>query len=101
MPTIELPNEVGQLTENGQQKTDLSGHTFLMESRIIGLEKILYIKTAVQTENGEVEYQANLAEKEVAFLLEYAINSLMRQGAIPFAMVKDSSTFIGQGTPEQ
>ncbi len=44
----------------------------------------MQIKQAIQTENGEVEFSGNLGEPEVAFLLEYAINNLMRAGALPF-----------------
>lgn len=61
----------------------------------------MYIKTAIQTENGEVEYQANLNENEVAFLLEYAINSLMQQGAIPFVSERANSTISVQSMEKQ
>ena len=103
MPTIESPSEARQLMESGQQQTDLNGPTFRMEFRTYGsaMEKRLHIKTALQTENGEVEYQANLSEQEVSFLLEYAINSLMKQGAIPFTMMQDTVNFqyVKQGEP--
>lgn len=69
---------------------DSSGHTSQTESLTSGLIKRgdkLYIKTAIQTPEGEFEYQANLSEGEVSFLLEYAINSLMQKGAIPFVEI--------------
>ena len=42
------------------------------------------IKKIIETPEGEVEFQANLSNEEVQFLLEFAINSLMKEGAIPF-----------------
>lgn len=40
------------------------------------------IKQTIETENGSVELNATLSDKEVNFLIEYAINSLITQGYI-------------------
>lgn len=46
----------------------------------------MQIKKLIETEDGQVEFSANLDEKEVSFLLEFAINFFMRQGAMPFSV---------------
>lgn len=51
----------------------------------------MYLKSLIETKDGEVEFTANLAEEELQFLLEYAINDLMQKGALPFASVSDDT----------
>lgn len=48
----------------------------------------MQIKQLIETPEGQVEFNANLDSTEVEFLLTFAINYLMRQGAIPFAVSK-------------
>lgn len=61
----------------------------------------MYIKQVIQTTDGEVEYQANLREEEVSFLLEYAINILMRQGALPFVAERADANIVVQSMKAQ
>ena len=50
----------------------------------------MLIKKVIETEDGQVEFNANLAAVEVQYLLEFAINHFMRQGILPFAVKDDS-----------
>ena len=51
------------------------------------------VKVAIPQEDGSVEFTAELNDTEVGFLLDYAINSLMAKGAIPFS-IKEQAQFI-------
>jgi hypothetical protein len=42
------------------------------------------INHSVELEDGSYTYQGNLTGKELDFLVEYAINNLLMQGALPF-----------------
>lgn len=42
------------------------------------------IKQSVELEDGSYTYQGNITGKELEFLVEYAINNLLMQGALPF-----------------
>lgn len=87
MPSIGLQNAVTQRMQTGVIGMDSSGDISQTESQNTGLKwrnKQLYIKKIIETPEGEVEFQANLSHEEVQFLLEFAINSLMKEGAIPF-----------------
>lgn len=62
----------------------------------------MQIKKLIETEKGAVEFSANLAPEEVSFLLEFAINYFMKQGAIPFALQNGAAmvTKIAPNTTE-
>jgi len=45
------------------------------------------LKSVIETQEGAVEFSANLNPEEVKFLLEYSINMLMANGALPFTLV--------------
>jgi hypothetical protein len=47
-------------------------------------EKPVQVKSVIETEDGVVELEANLSAKEAAFVLEVGLNTLMREGALPF-----------------
>jgi hypothetical protein len=42
------------------------------------------IKHSVELPDGNYQYQGNVTGKELEFLVEYAINNLLMQGALPF-----------------
>jgi hypothetical protein len=44
----------------------------------------MQIKHSVELEDGSYTYQGNITGKELDFLVEYAINNLLMQGAFPF-----------------
>lgn len=44
----------------------------------------MHIKQSVELEDGSYTYQGNITGKELDFLVEYAINNLLMQGALPF-----------------
>lgn len=44
----------------------------------------MQIKHSVEMEDGSYTYQGNITGKELDFLVEYAINNLLMQGALPF-----------------
>lgn len=86
----------------GVISTELSGQISEKEYQTSGSKgKRLYIKQAVKMEDGTVEFSANLDEKEVAFLLELAINNLMRAGALPFAATNDDHSFVVESLNSQ
>lgn len=47
------------------------------------------LNSVIETQEGAVEFSANLNPEEVKFLLEYSINMLMANGALPFTLVDD------------
>jgi hypothetical protein len=42
------------------------------------------ITHSVELEDGTYKYQGNITGRELDFLVEYAINNLLMQGALPF-----------------
>lgn len=42
------------------------------------------IKKVIKTSKGNVEFKGTITEEEHDFLIEYALNSLITQGALPF-----------------
>lgn len=42
------------------------------------------ISHSVELEDGTYKYQGTLEGRELDFLVEYAVNSLLAQGALPF-----------------
>lgn len=44
----------------------------------------MQIKHSVELEDGSYTYQGNITGRELDFLVEYAVNSLLAQGALPF-----------------
>lgn len=57
------------------------------------------IKHSVELEDGSYTYQGNITGKELDFLVEYAINNLLMQGALPF-LNEASETTQGLVMPE-
>lgn len=55
------------------------------------------LNTVIETDKGAVEFTANLTAEEVQFLLEYSINMLMANGALPFTLVDESSVVSSGG----
>lgn len=57
------------------------------------------IKRLVETENGEVEFEANLNADEVSFIMELGINILMAKGATLFSInTEEEPKLISEGT---
>lgn len=48
----------------------------------------MQIKQVVETPEGDVVFQGKLEGPELAFVLEIGINTLVAQGALPFASTK-------------
>lgn len=48
----------------------------------------MQIKQVVETPEGDVVFQGRLEGPELAFVLEVGINTLVAQGALPFASTK-------------
>lgn len=44
----------------------------------------MHVKHSVEMEDGSYTYQGNITGRELDFLVEYAINNLLMQGALPF-----------------
>lgn len=44
----------------------------------------MHIKQSVELEDGSYTYQGTFTGKELDFLVEYAVNQLLMQGALPF-----------------
>lgn len=59
----------------------------------------MQIKHSVELEDGSYTYQGNISGKELDFLVEYAVNSLLAQGALPF-LHEDSETMDSMVMPE-
>jgi hypothetical protein len=57
----------------------------------------LKLNTVLETDKGAVEFTANLTPEEVQFLLEYSINMLMANGALPFTLVDEAQVQIPTG----
>lgn len=60
----------------------------------------MQIKHAIERPNGDITIQANLGPAEVAFLLEYALNSLYERGALPFLTEETADEKIILDPPE-
>lgn len=88
MPSTESEKTVQQHMRIGVKRPALNGPTIQMEFQNIGLlgERMMRIKTVSETPEGEVEFQANLSNEELGFLLEFAVNNLIAQGVVPFTM---------------
>lgn len=61
----------------------------------------MHIKQSVETENGTVLFEGELSEKEISFLLEFAINHLLMRGALPFVSSKDMASISPTTDTEQ
>lgn len=66
----------------------------------------MHIKHSVELEDGSYTYQGSFEGRELDFLVEYAINSLLAKGAFPFmhADTLDEGMGIGaipENTTEQ
>ena len=57
------------------------------------------IKTVVEKADGSYEYQAELTAEQHAFLIEYAVRSLIEKGLIPFNVVDVPPTTTSVVTP--
>lgn len=53
----------------------------------------------VEKPDGSVTFQGNVAGSELAFLLEYAVNGLLEQGALPFLTKKTVESVQMPETP--
>lgn len=64
----------------------------------------MHIKHSVELEDGSYTYQGNITGRELDFLVEYAVNSLLAQGALPF-LTEDGeaigATVMPESTTEQ
>jgi hypothetical protein len=60
----------------------------------------LHIKHSVEKEDGTYTYQGEFTGKELDFLVEYACNSLMAQGAFPFIMKEKEDANPTMDAPE-
>ena len=58
------------------------------------------IKTIVEQENGNYEFQAELTPEQHAFLIEFAIKELVRAGLIPFANAQSQAERASIVVPE-
>lgn len=52
----------------------------------------MQIKQSVELPDGSYTYQGNITGKELDFLVEYAINNLLMQGALPFLHEEGETT---------
>lgn len=59
----------------------------------------MQIRHSVELEDGSYTYQGNISGKELDFLVEYAVNSLLAQGALPF-LHEDGETIGSTVMPE-
>jgi hypothetical protein len=48
----------------------------------------MYLHKTIETDNGAVEFDGEFSPEEVQFLLEYALNSLIQKGLVPFVVKK-------------
>jgi hypothetical protein len=62
-------------------------------------EKKMKINHSVELEDGSYTYQGNITGKELEFFVEYAINNLLAQGALPF-LTEDGDTVKYMVVPE-
>lgn len=46
------------------------------------------IRKTVETENGELEFEATLTEEEAKFVVEVGLNILLAQGSLPILQEK-------------
>jgi hypothetical protein len=61
----------------------------------------MYIKHAVEKEDGTVVFQGVLEGAELAFVLEVGIEKLMRDGVPPFCSTKTHEVVNIHNAPEQ
>lgn len=59
------------------------------------------VRHVVQKENGEVVFQGVLEGKELAFVIETGLDTLIEQGHIPFVSIEDYIAADFHNTPEQ
>lgn len=59
----------------------------------------MQIKTSVELEDGSYTYQGTFSGKELDFLVEFAVNNLLMQGALPF-VTEDGETYGNIVMPE-
>lgn len=52
----------------------------------------MQINHSVELEDGSYKYQGNITGRELDFLVEFAINQLLMQGALPFLTEGSEST---------
>lgn len=59
----------------------------------------MQVNHSVELEDGTYKYQGTITGKELAFLVEFAINQLLMQGALPF-LTGDGDAVEGLIMPE-
>lgn len=55
-----------------------------MDCHLSGWRNIININHSIELEDGSYKYQGTITGRELDFLVEYAINQLLMQGALPF-----------------
>lgn len=55
---------------------------------IIG-ERIIKINKTIETEEGTIQFEGELSQEEVNFVIETGLNALLQAGALPFTYAED------------
>jgi hypothetical protein len=70
-----------------------------VDCHLSGWRNIINISHSIELEDGTYKYQGIITGRELDFLVEYAINQLLMQGALPF-LSEGSDTAEGLIMPE-
>lgn len=58
----------------------------------------MQVSQIIKTEEGEFKFEGTLSQEEHDFLIEFSLNMLVAQGAIPFKMAQEMTADVAPGS---